>query len=80
MPTFMENAKEMVTARGRPSGTATTKMVTPKMKKASGPSANFDIGNPLFSISHLHEHSVCMASTCRNALQTKSKDVTRTVS
>ena len=51
--TFIENASEMVTARGRPSGTATTRMVTPKMKKVSGPCANFEIGKPLFWMSHL---------------------------
>ena len=28
-----EKARAIVTARGRPSGTATTKMVTPEMKK-----------------------------------------------
>jgi len=54
--TFIENAREMVTARGRPSGTATTKMVTPKMKKVRGPSANFEIGKPLFWMSHLEWH------------------------
>ena len=30
-----EKARAIVTARGRPSGTATTKMVTPEMKKPS---------------------------------------------
>ena len=57
---FMEKARLMVTARGRPSGTATTRMVTPKMKNCSGPSPNWDIGNPLFSIIHLG-HSVLHA-------------------
>ena len=55
--TFIENASEMVTAKGRPSGTATTNMVTPKMKKVSGPSANFEIGKPLFWMSHLVQHA-----------------------
>mmetsp|Transcript_21595 Transcript_21595/g.43788 ORF Transcript_21595/g.43788 Transcript_21595/m.43788 type:complete len:232 (+) Transcript_21595:1836-2531(+) len=32
---FTEKARAMVTARGRPSGTATTKMVTPEIRKPS---------------------------------------------
>lgn len=44
----------MVTARGKPSGTATTTMVTPKMKKARGPSLIWSTGKPLFWMSHLH--------------------------
>ena len=39
----------MVTASGSPSGTATTMIVTAKMKKRSGPSANCATGNPRFS-------------------------------
>jgi hypothetical protein len=53
---FMEKARLMVTASGRPSGTATTRMVTAKMKNCSGPDENFEIGKPWFSIIHLlHE-------------------------
>lgn len=42
----------MVTARGRPSGTATTMMVMAKMKKRSGPDENWASGKPLFSTIH----------------------------
>lgn len=52
--TLMEYAKEMVTARGRPSGTATTTMVTAKMKNWRGPDAISEAGKPLFSIIHLY--------------------------
>jgi hypothetical protein len=45
---FMENARLMVTASGKPSGTATTRMVTEKMKNCSGPSENLLIGKPWF--------------------------------
>lgn len=41
-------AKEMVTASGKPSGTATTTMVTAKMKKFRGPSTILFTGKPLF--------------------------------
>jgi len=50
---FMENARLMVTARGRPSGTATTRIVTAKMKNCKGPSENLEMGKPLFSTIHL---------------------------
>mmetsp|Transcript_4769 Transcript_4769/g.13708 ORF Transcript_4769/g.13708 Transcript_4769/m.13708 type:complete len:259 (+) Transcript_4769:3629-4405(+) len=50
---FMEKAREMVTAKGRPSGTATTRMVTAKMKNCSGPSENLEMGKPRFSTIHL---------------------------
>lgn len=50
---FMENARLIVTASGRPSGTATTRMVTEKMKNCSGPDENLEIGKPLFWIIHL---------------------------
>ena len=46
-------ASEMVTASGRPTGTATTTMVTAKMKKCSGPSTTFARGNPLSWMHHL---------------------------
>mmetsp|Transcript_12307 Transcript_12307/g.35034 ORF Transcript_12307/g.35034 Transcript_12307/m.35034 type:complete len:256 (-) Transcript_12307:513-1280(-) len=39
----------MVTASGRPSGTATTTIVTAKMKNSRGPSPNSLQGHPLFS-------------------------------
>ena len=52
--TFIEYAKEMVTASGRPSGTATTTIVTAKMKNWSGPDAISEAGKPLFSIIHLY--------------------------
>ena len=47
-------ASEMVTASGKPSGTATTTMVTAKMKNASGPDAICATGNPRFCTHHLH--------------------------
>jgi hypothetical protein len=53
----------MVTARGRPSGTATTTIVTPKMKKVSGPCTIWDTGKPLFTISHLRRR------TCKGGYQ-----------
>ena len=56
---FMLYAREMVTARGRPSGTATTTMVTPKMKKARGPSAMCCTGKPLYCTHHLHFSFPC---------------------
>ena len=57
---FIEYARLMVTARGKPSGTATTTMVTEKMKNCKGPDAISDTGKPLFSTIHLelrwHHH------------------------
>lgn len=56
---FMLYARDMVTAKGRPSGTATTTMVTPKMKKARGPSAMCCTGKPLYCMHHLHYSFPC---------------------
>jgi hypothetical protein len=54
----------MVTASGRPSGTATTRMVTEKMKNCSGPSLNSEIGKPLFSIIHLLQSLTLLRLLC----------------
>jgi len=48
----------MVTANGKPSGTATTMMVTAKMKKRRGPSANCLMGKPRFSTHHRMRRTV----------------------
>ena len=47
-------ASEMVTASGRPSGTATTTMVTPYRKNCTGPSLLISLmGKPWFTTIHL---------------------------
>ena len=59
----------MVTASGSPSGTATTTMVTAKMKNWSGPSANLLMGNPEFSmIQRIMSTTKQVAATTRPTL------------